>query len=136
MKATLLAFFLAAYAMAFHAAAEKQNSIDARLDVCLEKANTTRAMIDCNNVAYSEWDKQLNKTYRELISALSADGQRSLRESQRAWLSFRDLESKNIDSVYSGLDGTMYLPMRAASRTNIVRARAIELLGYQVLLSE
>jgi uncharacterized protein YecT (DUF1311 family) len=115
------------------ALALKQTIIDSRLDACLDKANTTADMIRCNTVAYSAWDKQLNRTYAELLSTMSATEKQSLRASQRSWLSFRDLEFKTIDAIYARLDGTIYLPMRVASRTNIVRDRATELISYQAL---
>jgi uncharacterized protein YecT (DUF1311 family) len=136
MRTTFSSIVLALCCLASSDAfALKKTIIDSRLDACLEKANTTTDMIRCNSVAYSEWDKQLNRTYGELLSTMSATEKQSLRASQRSWLAFRDLEFKAIDAMFARLDGTMYLPMRVTSRTNIVRNRAIELVSYQALRS-
>jgi uncharacterized protein YecT (DUF1311 family) len=133
MRAITSIFALFLFFTPHDAFALKKTIIDSHLDTCLGKANTTADMIQCNSVAYTAWDKQLNRTYAELLSSMSATEKQALRASQRSWLSFRDLEFKALDAMYARLDGTMYLPMRVASRTNVVRDRAMELISYQAL---
>ncbi|MDB6120333.1 MAG: hypothetical protein JWO08_4114 [Verrucomicrobiaceae bacterium] len=39
-------------------------------------------------------DKALNQAYRELLATLDPDGAKLLKESQRAWIAYRDAEAK------------------------------------------
>ena len=55
---------------------------------------------------------------------------------QQEWIKYRDVEFKLTDSVYDRLQGTMYIPMRADHRMQIVKQRAIELKDYLDLLKD
>ena len=52
---------------------------------------------------------------------------KSLRDSQRAWVAWRDLEIKSLGKFYSKMDGTMYVPMAVYARMNLTRQRALAL---------
>lgn len=132
-----LALYLAAatcfVAPATHAA---KHHIDGYLESCIAADSTTAGMINCTNQAYSLWDEELNLKYTNLMSSLSPAEKQALRNSQRQWIAFRDAEFKAIDALYNRLDGTMYLPMRVADRLEIVKARVLQLSGYNRLLNE
>jgi uncharacterized protein YecT (DUF1311 family) len=49
---------------------------------------------DTRNAELAASDAQLNKVYGALIRQLGKEDQAALRTSQRAWLSFRDLDCK------------------------------------------
>jgi uncharacterized protein YecT (DUF1311 family) len=66
--------------------------------------STAMAQSDLNQCAYQDWeqaDAELNTVYKEVVAAYSAldadlpeelgSGVETLREAQRAWISFRDL---------------------------------------------
>ena len=46
---------------------------------------------------------------------------------------YRDAEFKLIDEMYKTKDGTMYIPMRAADRLEIIKTRALRLQAYRDL---
>jgi len=110
--------------------------IDSDLEQCIEADSTTAGMVNCSYKAYSLWDKELNANYKHLIDVLPPSKKQQLRNSQKQWLVFRDAEFKTIDSVYSILDGTMYIPMRVSDRTQIVKARALQLSEYASLIDQ
>lgn len=88
-------------------------------------------MTNCTNGASARWDKELNNIYTDLVPLLSPDEQNALRAAQRQWMLYRDAEFKLIDEMYKTKDGTMYIPMRAADRLEIVKARALQLQSYR-----
>ncbi len=107
-----------------------RQAIDVWLDECLAKDASTAGTLTCLGQAYAKWDAELNATYQKLFAKLPADGQSALRESQRAWIKFRDQEFLFLDRLYGLMDGTMYQTMRAADRVEVVRKRALELSSY------
>ena len=77
---------------------------------CMDKANTTLDMNGCIGDAMKEWDRHLNRLYRDKLSTLSASGQKSLRSAQRAWLKFRDHDCMAHSKMAEGgtLAGILY----------------------------
>ena len=111
---------------------EQKHPIDVKLDECLSKKENmnTAGMVNCTVSATEAWDGELNLAYKELSEKLSPDGKEKLKSSQLAWIKHRDLEYKSIDAVYSDLQGTMYMPMRAMSIMQVTKNRALELKAY------
>ena len=107
--------------------------IDKYLESCIAADSTTAGMANCTYGAYSLWDKELNITYKNLMSSLAPSEQQALGNSQRQWIAFRDAEFKAIDALYKNKDGTMYIPMRVADRLDIVKTRVLQLQGYRTL---
>ena len=130
----LLSVFLCA---TFSAAQEQtQHPISKALEACIEKNSSTAGMVECTDKAYAAWDKELNKNYGALMSALKPKQKEALRIAQLNWIRYRDLQFKFIDSVFDTLDGTMYIPMRISSRMQVIRKRAQELKDYLNLVTE
>lgn len=117
--------------------AEPKHQIDENLKQCLAKKEnmTTAGMVACTNVAIQEWDKELNISYKALMDKLDAKAKEKLKNSQRAWIKYRDLEYENIESIYEGLDGSMYIQMQAMDKLKIIKARVLELNSYLSTLS-
>ena len=113
---------------------EKQHRIDKITDDCIEKDGSTAGMSECMNQAYQLWDAELNKIYNQLKASLKSDAQNALKASQLEWIKFRDAEFALSDKIYSELQGTMYIPMRAGDRVDMVRKRTLELGSYVDLL--
>jgi uncharacterized protein YecT (DUF1311 family) len=132
MKSFAFAAALLPFTLMAHAA---EDAIDQQHRSCLDNASTTAQMEECGRYAYSQWDEQLDARYAALMSALSADQQRVLQASQRAWLAFRDAEFDTQTAVYSTLQGTLYQAMRWNDRIALVRDRTVQLKSYQALLS-
>jgi uncharacterized protein YecT (DUF1311 family) len=115
---------------------QDNNPIDKELTECMDKNPSTMGLLDCIDIAYQKWDDELNTYYKKLTNILDDEGKINLKEAQRKWIEFRDLEFKNIQSIYSFKEGTMYLPMQALDRMEIVKKRAMELGSYYNLLTE
>jgi uncharacterized protein YecT (DUF1311 family) len=109
---------------------------DKYLSDCIAANSTTAGMTNCTTRAHALWESELNIKYVDLRNLLSEKQKLALRDSQRQWIIFRDLEFKVIDAFYSTLDGTMYTPMRAADRLEIVKSRVLQLNSYVALIKE
>lgn len=104
--------------------------IERKISNCLDKDYTTAGMIECMDMAARMWDQELNRVYQLLRKKLNPQAQKSLKVSQRAWIKYRDLEYKNIDSIYSGFQGTMYGPMRLDHSVQLTKQRVSELQSF------
>jgi uncharacterized protein YecT (DUF1311 family) len=104
----------------------------ATLDRCLsDPANaSTAGQTECEAAALSDYDRRMNAAYATLMHKLPEKAAQQLRLSQRAWLSFRDSETKARDALYETRQGTMFVPMQASDATNVIRDRALQLEGY------
>jgi len=113
-----------------------QHPIDKALEACIDKNGSTAGMVECTDKAYAAWDKELNKSYGELMRAPKPAQKEALRLAQLEWIKHRDLDFKFIDTVYDTMDGTMYIPMRIDARMEVVKKRALELEGFIDLVKE
>jgi len=112
------------------AAGAAKHPIDAWLEECTAKDESTVGQIACLATAYEKWDAELNRVYRELMKKLPEAGRPAFKAAQVAWLKYRDEEFKLLAALYDPLDGTMYGLMKTADRVDIVRKRALELSSY------
>lgn len=112
----------------------KEDPIDTRLAACMDAYPSTAGMMECERQAFARWDKELNTAYFKLMKALPPAEQEALRNAQRKWLAFRDAEFAALAAVYAKKDGTMFRPMWAGSRTEIVKARVLQLRYLRDLL--
>ncbi len=115
-----------------HYSKNTAHPIDIEFDECLAKDESmnTAGQVNCTQVAAKAWDVELNILYQFVSSKLSDEGKMKLKTSQLAWIKYKDQEYKNIDSIYSDLDGSMYRLMREASILDITKHRALELQTY------
>ena len=88
----------------------------------LDSAQTTAEMINAVSYTSNEWDTELNKIYKLLMSSLSKDSQNSLRNAQRSWIKERD---KKIAGENSG--GTIDLVNKSSIFLEETKKRTIEL---------
>jgi uncharacterized protein YecT (DUF1311 family) len=73
-------------------------------------------------------DKKLNLVYKKLLPTMDEDGQKLLRESQRAWVVFRDAEAALAADQARG--GSMAPMLFAGTLARLSEARAKELESY------
>jgi uncharacterized protein YecT (DUF1311 family) len=72
---------------------------------------------------FAKADAQLNSTYAALMAKLpDAESKRKLKESQRAWIAFRDAEA-----AFEGRGGTMAPTLRYATKTELTQQRIKQL---------
>ncbi len=110
--------------------------IDTILNKCLSKNQSDVGMGDCFIKSQDLWDKELNKYYKLLLSVLDTSAQQKLKEAQRQWILFRDKEIQLIHDAYGSNDGSMW-NLAIADRINqLIRQRAVDLIGYYETLTQ
>lgn len=86
--------------------------------------------VDEKTVAY---DKLLNKYYNKLLPLLQPEDKKILVAAQKAWLAYRDAESKLIWTMakdeYTG-GGTMYSSIATGRYSDLVVKRAVDIFNY------
>ncbi len=90
-------------------------------DSC-DDAMTTAQMRECQNNFFQKSDSELNQVYGELMSKLSESRQAKLRESQRAWIQFRD---KNAEFMASDFEGGSMSPVISIYWLNLMTKNRI-----------
>ena len=123
----------ALFFIATQACQAADHPIDQYQSKCIAADSTTAGMTNCTNGASARWGKALNSVYANLLSSISRSEQQALRAAQRQWILYRNAEFKLIDEMYKTKDGTMYIPMRAADRLEIIKTRALQLQAYRDL---
>jgi uncharacterized protein YecT (DUF1311 family) len=133
-----LAFIAAAHSVPPQKAGNgpAKHPIDAWLEQCTAKDESTAGQLTCLGEAFGKWDTELNRVYKTLAAKLPEAGRTTLRTAQLAWLKFRDEELKLLDAFYDPLDGSMYRLMKAADRVDLIRKRSLELASYLDVLSQ
>lgn len=86
---------------------------------------TQMAMNVCSARDYEREDARLNKTYRDLVAKLESAKREKLREVQRAWLSFRDLNCDFQSADYQG--GSIYSLVQSSCLTEMTKQRTKDL---------
>lgn len=114
----------------------QEHKIDKTLSACADKNPSTAGTVECIDKAYKAWDAELNLNYNNLMRRLDAPSKQSLKSAQQEWIKYRDSEFKLIESVFATMEGTMYVPMQANMRMEVVKKRALELADYVDFLNE
>ncbi len=133
MKKTLFYGSIFMLSTFFAKAQEEQvqpHPIEVKSKACYDKAVSTHDMMQCADKDYTAWDKEMNKVYQALLKKVDKSGQTMLRESQRAWITYRDNAFKFSNDFMGKMDGTMWQPISIERNTNLVRERAIFLQRY------
>ncbi len=86
-----VAFLIALSAPALSPAQTQEDSYSRAYKSCMDKSGgVTAAMLDCGGAEYTRLDAALNAAYREAANSLTPEQRNLLRDTQRAWLAFRD----------------------------------------------
>jgi uncharacterized protein YecT (DUF1311 family) len=93
---------------------------------CSNRSGDSNFIMDCLSARYKAADQELNAIYSEALKSLSSDGQKKLRESQEAWLKYRDASLPFITEVNrkTGSTGNFIIE---DYRVTLVKKRASEL---------
>ena len=100
----------------------RMKPVEKKYETMSASAVTTVEMVNAISYASNEWDAELNKVYKLLMSSLSQSGQTSLRNTQRSWIKERD---KKIARENSG--GTMDLINGSSVFLSETKKRTLEL---------
>ncbi|MEK6582828.1 MAG: lysozyme inhibitor LprI family protein [Nitrospirota bacterium] len=124
------------FSLSFAQPQKQEHQIDKWLTRCIEQDSSTAGMRGCCGKAYDMCDKELNKTYKELMKKLNPAGQKTLKEAQTLWIKYRDAEFKLKDETIGTRQGTMWLNVGDSDRVEFVKQRALELKRYSEILDE
>jgi uncharacterized protein YecT (DUF1311 family) len=91
---------------------------------CEEQSSQAEASA-CAYREYKAADAELNKAYGRLASKLEADGKALLKDSELAWIKYRDTTCVFESSFYKG--GTMRPMIESFCLTRVTKARTAEL---------
>lgn len=115
---------------------EKQHSIDAWLEKCVASDSSTNGMTKCAIEANTMWDKEMNRTYKELMKKLPEKQKTLLKQSQIQWVKFRDAEFNFINEFYGNFEGTIWQNILAGEKITVVKKRTLNLQVYLNYLKE
>lgn len=94
------------------AATQAESCIGAVTIPCQQQpgGSSTHGMIECNNREWAVWDERLNRTYSQSFDGAEPKLARALRETQRAWLQWREKSCKlpAIDNEGGSIVGPLY----------------------------
>ena len=136
MKRLLISvLMLSSYPLFAQEAEEEKHWIDVKMEQAIDKDGSTAGMITATDAALKDWDKELNKHYQKLLTNLDDKAKAKLRESQRAWIQFRDKEIALIQAFYSKIDGTMFRVISASAVMELTHKRAVS-LSYMAEFAE
>lgn len=83
-------------------------------------------IMDCLSARYKVADQELNAIYSEALKSLSSDGKKKLKESQEAWLKYRDASLAFITEVNRNTGSTGNFIIEDC-RVTLVKKRVAEL---------
>jgi uncharacterized protein YecT (DUF1311 family) len=129
-----LFLFYSCFAIAQNTA--KKDPIDRAMEAAMEKDPSTAGMVRAISDATVQWDKKMNSIYKSLGKNMEADEWSSLVLAQKAWINYRDLQITSIESTYSKMEGTMWVPVSASRVMEITKERALFLESLLENISE
>ena len=122
-------------ALALYSPAHASNHpIDKAMDTCLSTAKGT-GVTQCIQLSSELWEKEVAKKLKGVLSKASLAGRKDVEASQAKWIAYRDAEFAAIDSLYRGRSGDLNGVLKIADRTEVLKARALQLTSYAVLLT-
>ena len=65
-------------------------------------AQTQMEMNQCAAQAFERQDQQLNRVYNQYRAGLQPKDRQALKQVQLAWIKFRDLDCRQVASIYKG----------------------------------
>jgi uncharacterized protein YecT (DUF1311 family) len=137
MKHYLVGFLLFFYSWcAFAQDTTKKDAIDRAMEAEMEKDPSTAGMVRAISNANVQWDKKMNSIYRSLKKKMAPDEWKSLVAAQQAWINYRDLQTMSIESTYSKMEGTMWVPVSVSRVMEITKARTLFLESLLENISE
>lgn len=92
-------------------------------DACMDKANTTSAMDQCNRGELKRRDAVLNAAFQRVLAKLpSEETRRALKDAEAKWMAFRDADcglyaDRNAFGAMGAVEGGACLIERTLQRT-------------------
>jgi len=93
-------------------------------------------MASCYASASEKWDVELNKYYKFLRDILNEEEFEKLRQTQRAWLIYRDNDYQFRKYISNKLGGSMRSFINVQSAMEIIKERALSLRNYYLEIGD
>jgi len=116
--------------------AEVKDPIDITMEADMDRNSSTAGMCEAIAVAHEKWEVRLNAVWAKLKKKMPVGEFAELQKAQRAWLTYRDLQSKSYCATYGQMEGTMWRPCRASAIMDITKERVQSLETILGLLEE
>jgi uncharacterized protein YecT (DUF1311 family) len=91
-----------------------------------QDATTTAAMRACENSRYQQSEQEMQAAYAQLMKKLGQLQKEKLRQTQRAWVAFRDANADFLAGAAQ--DGTLAPLIKISALADMTEARTKELL--------
>lgn len=97
-------------------------SIDKQLKACVNQDGSTAGIVNCYNMAYACYDKELNRIYQRLLANSKRDTHQkeTLKTAQGAWLAYRDKMNAASETWFQKETGTILLIEDAERAVSLV----------------
>jgi uncharacterized protein YecT (DUF1311 family) len=82
------------------------------------------------NAAVEQANTQIDGVYKELMSKLDTEGQKSLKDAQRSWIKWRDNEALLIARIGGAVGGSALRTDYLTAQAKLIRQRTEVLKGY------
>jgi uncharacterized protein YecT (DUF1311 family) len=106
------------------------------MDAAMEKDPSTAGMVQAISKANKQWDKEMNSLYQDLKKTMATEEWAALVTAQKAWLVYRDAQTKSLVETYGRMEGTMWIPMSASAVMGLTKDRALFLQSLKDTISE
>ncbi|WP_046060997.1 lysozyme inhibitor LprI family protein [Methylotuvimicrobium alcaliphilum] len=109
---------------------------DIKYEACMEKTNGYPAMMNCIEIANSEWQKEMSVIYGKLQSRLKPEDSPALESAQKAWQAYHDAEFALYNAMQDGEEVDAF--MFAEKKMRVIGDRTKELQNFSdyVFLAE
>ena len=124
MKRTVLCALLASLCVAAAVAAGARAQKERQIQPCEGYGSQAEASA-CAHREYKAADAELNKVYGQLAGVLDAEDKASLKETELAWIKYRDSTCVFESSQYKG--GTMRPMIESFCLARVTKSRTAEL---------
>lgn len=135
MNVALLAFALFSALLPLSAGEEK-HPIDRAMEAAMDKDPSTAGMVMAISKANKQWDREMNVLYQDLKKVMEPEEWEALVGAQKAWLVFRDAQTKSLVDTYGRMEGTMWIPASASAVMDLTKERALFLKSLKETISE
>ncbi|MBU2571132.1 MAG: DUF1311 domain-containing protein [Gammaproteobacteria bacterium] len=139
MKTFKIIFSLIAFGLTSLSMADIEtvpHPIDLKYEACLEKTTDYPAMMNCVEIANSEWQKEMSSIYGKLQSRLQPKDHSTLEKAQKAWQAYHDAEFALYNALQASEEVDAF--MFAEKKMRVLGNRAKELQNFSdyLLLTE
>ena len=93
---------IAASALLFAVCSSAYAAENPALKKCMDTANTTADMVNCNAKQTKVQDERLNRAYKTALAAQDDVRKQQLKEVQRQWIKYRDVNCAFAGSATGG----------------------------------